>query len=183
MLDKLPIEVIRNLVLEYRISIDTLCSLSSLSKEEMYKKLLAVRDNELLRGALIYVLDVETKNDKLIDQKVAKRKLLVFETLMFKAKTKEEKIKLLKDLSKEDEIKRLKKTKYEDMTKEDMEFATKYRYKYVLSRQYIEDVFGIKKHAQEHFESTLDQDFIEKLKVMHEYNVQKRFFSTPYRKR
>lgn len=175
--EELLINIIRGLVLEYRISIDTINKLFNVEKD-IYNKIID-SENKIMRNALIYVLDYETKRNGLVDQKLAKRKAGVFLIQFYSKKTSKEKLELIKELN---SCKVVKKNK-EELTYEDIQNIIKYRYKYVLSRKYIEEMFEVSESTQRCRENKMDEDFKIKLKYLNEYNEDSKFHSVNARKR
>lgn len=167
--EELFTEMLTAMVLEYRVSIDTLSQIFRIEKNDLYNQLIST-DNHMIKCALIYVLDYETKNEELIDPRKAKIKAQVFLTEIHLAKNKEDKLKVIRKIHNNQEIQLIAQKKKEDITPEDIDKIINYRYKYALPRGYITKVFDISESIQRTYEAKLDADLQKKLKCLNEYN-------------
>ena len=165
----LELFLITQLILEYRPSLETISQIFNTEPNDMYNKVISV-NNGIIKHALRYVLDHETQQYDLIDQKVAKRKILVFLTRLNLAKTPTEKLEIIKSLDNGAVLKGIKKKGINDIEEADFEVIIKHRYKYALSKKRIQDEFNITRKMLEHRESKLDGDMYKKIMVLNEYN-------------
>ena len=159
--------LIRSLILEYRLSLETVHELFSDTDNYSYDKIVDV-DNKYLKNALKYVLDYETKGT-LINQKTAKRKAMAFLTKFKMLKTAKEKVTLVNKLNDNSKIKELQK-KFKTYTEDDIEQVIKFRYKYALSRLFMSEMLNITRMTIFKWEKEMDEEFLERLDVLNSYN-------------
>ena len=134
--EQFTIHLIRSLILEYRLSLETLEQLGLIKNDKKtYDEIIDV-DNPTLKHALIYVLDYETIGT-FINQKEAKRNSLKFLSNFSNAKTSKEKVELVNQLNNSLGIHKIKGKTREQINSEEVKTIVKYRYKYALSRMHI----------------------------------------------
>jgi len=169
--DKLFKKLMVSLILEYRLSLDTIGELFKVNKEDLYVKLINGRNPEI-KNAMIYILDYESKDKDLIDQKEARKNATVFLIRYMRAKDENEKINLINSLNNIDDIKRIANKNDIDRTDEEKVKIIKYRYKYCLPKEYIEYVFGVPSSTQSGREKQVDQKLYKKLIALNNYNIE-----------
>ena len=178
---ELNIYLIKQLILNYRISLETASEIFKKEKNEIYCELMEIKNN-LEKKAIMYILDYETKEKELIDQKVAKRKSMIFLTKFYGSKSIEDRNKLLKELNENTNIEHLKNKRREDLTEEDINKIINFRYKYAIPAVMISEIFDVTRHWIDYHESKVDEDLQKKLKFLNEYNCKNNNFASkrPY---
>lgn len=166
---ELEMYLIKQFILNYRISLKTASEIFKREQNDIYCELMDIK-NPFEKKAIMYVLDYETKETELIDQKVAKRKAMIFLTKFYGVKTKDEKNKLIRDLNENTNIEHLKNKRREDLTEEDISKIINFRYKYAVPAIVMYEVFDVTRHWLEYHESKLDENFQKRLKFLNEYN-------------
>ncbi len=161
--------IITSLVLEYRVSLDTIEEIFGKDKNEVYCDLMDT-DNYLIKNAIMYVLDYETKEPGLVDQRKAKAKARSFMTRFQIAKTAKEKIDMLTQINDNSEIEMLRDKESEEITDEDMKKLIDYRYKYALSKPFLQNNFGVTVDKIRCSEDKQEESFRAKLKFLNNYN-------------
>jgi len=166
---ELEIFLITQLILEYRTSLKTISKLFNMDENDMYNKVLS-NNYGIVKRALIYVLDYETREPELINQTEAKKNVRMFLTKFHFAKTTKEKLEIIKALDNSASILKLKNKKSENFEEEDLDSIIKYRYKYVLSKKQIQREFEISRHVLDNRENKLDSDMKKRLDFLNEHN-------------
>jgi len=167
--EELLVHVITNLILEYRISMETVCKTFNVDEHDIYDKLMN-NSNYLIKDALMYVLDYETKEPGLIDQKKSKLKMSMFLTKLHMAQTPKDKLEVIKELSDNSSIDAIKNKNANQVTEEDIINLTNYRYKYALTKSFICDHFPVTTKKLTYWEAKLDDDFKKKIDYLNAYN-------------
>lgn len=167
--EQLLTHIITSLVLEYRISLDTIGEMFKKNKNEIYTDLINT-DNYLIKNAIMYVLDYETKEPGLVDQRKAKAKAMAFMTKFQLAKDAKSKIDLLTQINDNSEIEMLRDKESEEITDEDMKKLIDYRYKYALSKPFLQNNFGVTVDKIRYSEDKQEESFRAKLKFLNNYN-------------
>lgn len=156
--------IITSLVLEYRISLDTIGEMFGKDKNEIYTELIDT-DNYLIKNAIMYVLDYETKEPGLVDQRKAKIKASAFITKFQIAKDAKTKIAMLTEINDNSEVEKIR-----DKSNEDMRKLTNYRYKYALSKTFLQNNFAVSRHRVDRHEDKCEENLRAKLKFLDKYN-------------
>ena len=164
------LNVMIGIILEYRASLDTVSKKFQVDKTELYNKLTNIYD-KIIKDAVLYVVDIETKDETLVSQDTASKNINKFFMKLQLAKTSAAKAKIINDLFNNDEINELKSKNKVMFTDEELYKITKFRYKYVLSMTNIEDIFGINVELLSRHESKIeDENLKKKLEILNKHN-------------
>lgn len=161
--------IMRSLILEYRLSIDTVSEIFGGDPNDLYGKIINMNDS-YFKNALIYVLDYETKEAGIVDQTVAKRKAMIFLTKFKMLKTAKERLELINQLNDNSEVNKIRNKNSSEYTEEEYEIISEYRYKYALSRRHISKEFGINEKTIYSRDARLGDGKKEKFKLLSAYN-------------
>lgn len=167
--------IIPSLILEYRLSLNSVSELFGIERNELYNMLFqnrekSYRNEAIIKDALVYVLNYETINSDLIDQNEAKKQARKFLFKYCGLKTNEEKICLVNSLNDTSKLEVIRKKNSIDFTDDDRMEMIKYRYKFCLSQRYLEQAFEWSRGSQENFEKHLDLDFKKKIVALNMFN-------------
>ena len=161
--------IIRSVILEYRISIETASKLFGGNPNDLYNRVIDT-DDFFIKNALLYILDYETKVPNIVDQKEAKIDALKFLIKFRNAKSSEEKVKLVNQLNDKTEIDKIRNKNTEYFTSREYELITEYRYKYALTRAHVAREFGCSSKNLYNKEVKLDEETRKKFEVLNSYH-------------
>lgn len=166
--EQFTLHLIRSLILEYRISLDTINQLGLVKDAyNLYDKIIDVNDL-YVKGALIYVLNYDSKG-ALVNEKEAKINTLKFLSKFSKLKTTKEKVLLVNQLNDNTTINEIKK-KNGRFSKNDIISILKYRYKYCLSKKEISKMFNVFLRTVDNWEESLDDENLKnQLKALNDF--------------
>ncbi|MBE6153164.1 MAG: hypothetical protein E7166_02905 [Firmicutes bacterium] len=167
--EELYLNVITNLILEYRLSLENVCKIFNVEADDIYAKLMNT-ENLIIKDALIFVLNYETVEAGLVDQSKARADVSKFMLKFHKANTPQEKYNVIMELNDSSEIEKIMNKTRDNITEKDFELITKYRYKYALPKTYISKRSDITDDMILSRENKLDEDFKKKIAFLNSYN-------------
>jgi len=172
--------LITSLILEYRLSLDTISELFNIDKKEIYNRLMEIKKPNV-RNAMVYILNYETKEKGLIDQKEARKNATMFLLRFKREKDTKSKLKLINSLNDITEIERIASKKHYDRTEEEINKIIKYRYKYCISLNNIEKIFDISRKVLSQKEKNIEGNFKDRLELLSTYSKDN-YFNTHCKK-
>lgn len=166
--EEFTLHLIRSLILEYRLSLETISELGLTQNiNDIYNKITNINDLTI-NGALKYVLDYESKGS-LVDQKEAKKQAIKFLISFRKSNDIKERIHMINQLNNNFEINSLK-NKNGRMNENDIIAILKYRHKYCLAKKETAKIFNIAHKSLDYWENNLcDETLKNKLKALNDF--------------
>ena len=163
------IYIIRTLILEYRLSYDSVDELFNIDSRNICNDIIHTNSGNTSK-ALDYILNHETIG-ALVDQKRAKTEASKILEELRKCKTTKEQVEILNNLNSNTKVNQIKKKKTDDLTSDEKNTIIKYRYKYCLSMTETCNLFNITRLTLRKWENKLeDQLFIQKLTALNDYH-------------
>lgn len=164
-MNKLKEQIMYRAIINYRLSMESVCELFNITKETLIEKI-----NENKNNALKYILYSETINDSKKNQEIAKNNTKKLFTKINKIKNKKDLFELFDELDSKNTL-RLCNKNTRDLSSDEAIEILKYKYKYALTKQELCSIFNISLHfTVDQTKNLEDKDLRQKLEQLSKYN-------------